>query len=139
MDFNVNKCGVMHIGKRNLDFQYQMNDGWVKSVDEERDLGVLMSKALKFSKQCLLAENKDNLILGIIIRGVLYKSAEVISKLCRGYVRPHLEYCIQFWSPINERCRYARRGTEKRNLNDSKKKIIIRGKIEKVGYVFSKA
>ena len=44
MEVNVNKCGVMHIGKRNLDFQYQMNDGWVKSVGEERDLGVLMYK-----------------------------------------------------------------------------------------------
>ena len=30
MDFNVNKWRVMHIGKRNLKFQYQMNDGWVK-------------------------------------------------------------------------------------------------------------
>ena len=29
--------------------QYQMNDGWVKPVDIERDLGVLMSKDLKFS------------------------------------------------------------------------------------------
>ena len=92
-----------------------MNDCWVKSVDEERDLGVLMSKALKFSKQCLLAENKDNLILGIIIRGVLYKSAEVISKLCRGYVRPHLEYCIQFWTNKCERCRNTGRGTQKNN------------------------
>ena len=27
MDFNVNKCGGINIGKRNLDFQYQMNDG----------------------------------------------------------------------------------------------------------------
>ena len=35
MEFNVNKCGVMHLGKRNLEFQYQVNDGWVKSVDEE--------------------------------------------------------------------------------------------------------
>ena len=41
-----------------------MNDGWVKSVDEERDLGVLMSKDLKFSKQYLLGKNKDNLMLG---------------------------------------------------------------------------
>ena len=49
MDFNVNKCGAMHIGKRNLDFQYQMNEGWVKSV-EERDLGMLLSEELKFSK-----------------------------------------------------------------------------------------
>ena len=50
MDFNVNKCGAMHIGKRNLEFQYQMNDGWVKSVDIDRDLGELKSKDLKFSE-----------------------------------------------------------------------------------------
>ena len=50
IDFNVNKCGVMHIKKRNLELQYHMNNGWDKSVDEERDLGVLMSKDLKFSK-----------------------------------------------------------------------------------------
>ena len=28
MDFNVNKCGAIHIEKINLEFQYQMNDGW---------------------------------------------------------------------------------------------------------------
>ena len=60
-----------------------------------------MSKDLKFSKQRLLAKNKDNLMLGTINRGVSYKSAEVISKLYRSYVRPHLEYCIQFWTPLN--------------------------------------
>ena len=43
----------------------------------ERDLGVLMSKDLKLLK-CLLAKNKANLMLGIINRGVLYKSIEVI-------------------------------------------------------------
>ena len=26
-DFNVNRCGVMHIGKRNLELQYQMKRG----------------------------------------------------------------------------------------------------------------
>ena len=58
-----------------------MNDGWVKSVGEERDLGVLISKDLKFITKCLLAKNKANLMLDIINRGVSYKSAEVISKL----------------------------------------------------------
>ena len=52
IDFNVNKCGVMHIREVTLKFQYLMNDGWVKSVDEERELEVLMSKDLKFSIQC---------------------------------------------------------------------------------------
>ena len=78
-----------------------MNDEWIKSVDEERDLGVLISKDLKFSKQYLLAKNKPNLMLGMINKGLSYKSAELISKLYRSYIRPHLEYCIQFWSPIN--------------------------------------
>ena len=31
---------------KNIEFQYHMNDGWVKAVDEERDLGVLISKEL---------------------------------------------------------------------------------------------
>ena len=75
----------------------------VKSVKEERGLGVLMFKDLKFSKQYLLAKNKANLMLGIINRRVSYKSAEVISKLYRSYVRTHLEYCILFWSLINEK------------------------------------
>ena len=62
---------------------------------------MLISKTLEFSKQYLLAKNKANVILGIINRGVSHKFTEVISKLYRSYVKPHLQYCIQFWSPIN--------------------------------------
>ena len=54
-----------------------MSDGWVKSVDEERDLGVVISKDLKFSRQCLMVKNKANSMLGIINRGVSYKSSKV--------------------------------------------------------------
>ena len=49
-----------------------MRDGWVKSEDEERDFGILMSMGLKFSKQCLKAKNKANLMLSIINREVSY-------------------------------------------------------------------
>ena len=96
MEFNINNCGILHIGKRNLEFQYQMNDGWVKAVDEERDLGMILSKVLELPEQCLWAKNKPNLMLGIINRGVSYKSDEIISKPYISHVRPHLEYCIQF-------------------------------------------
>ena len=40
-------------------------------------------------------------MLGIINRGVGYKSAEIISEIYISYVRPDLEYCIQFWTPTN--------------------------------------
>ena len=37
-----------YIEKINFKFQYQMNDDWIKSIDEERDLGLLLFKDLKF-------------------------------------------------------------------------------------------
>ena len=58
-------------------------------------------KGLEILKTISLGKNKANLMLCIINRGVSYKSAEIISKLYRSYVRSHLEYSIQFWSPIN--------------------------------------
>ena len=48
MEYNIYKYGVKQIRKRNLKFQYQMKDGWIKSLDEERDLGAIISKGLKF-------------------------------------------------------------------------------------------
>ena len=91
----------MHIGKRNLEFQYQLND-------KERDLGVSMVKDLKFSKQCLLALIKANLMLGIIYWGISYKSAEVISKLYKFRVL----YLVLDTNKF-ERCIYAR-GVQRR-------------------------
>ena len=76
-----------------------MVNPWVKSINK-RDLGMLVSKDLKFSRQWLIAKNKANLILSIINKGS-YKSFEVISKLYRLNVRLHLEYCIQFWTSMN--------------------------------------
>ena len=48
-----------------------MNVSWVKSVEEERNLGDLISKDLKLWKQCLIVKNKANLMLGIINKGVI--------------------------------------------------------------------
>ena len=42
-------------------------------------------------------------MLGAINRNVSYKSGEVITKLYCAYVRPHLEYCVQAWSPTYEK------------------------------------
>ena len=38
-------------------------------------------------------------MLGFISRNVSYKSKKVVKTLYNAYVRPHLEYCIQAWSP----------------------------------------
>ena len=44
MLFNVKKCVVMHIGTNNKLHSYNMNNATLKTVDLERDLGVVINK-----------------------------------------------------------------------------------------------
>ena len=42
MLFNVETCVVMHIGKNNKLYSYNMNNATLKAVNVERDLGVII-------------------------------------------------------------------------------------------------
>ena len=104
MTFNADKCKVIHFGKNNPRQKYTMGGhapaGVVlEQVSFEKDVGVLISEDLKPSLQCNAAAKKANTILGRMTRSFTYRDKVVWVRLYKIYVRPHLEYCVQAWSP----------------------------------------
>ena len=68
--------------------------------DQKRDLGVLVDSSINVSTQCAAAMKKANSMLGIIKKGTENKTANLLVPLYKMLVRPHLEYCVPFWSPL---------------------------------------
>ncbi|PKU44057.1 pol- hypothetical protein [Limosa lapponica baueri] len=93
------KCKVLHVGHGNPTHEYRLGREWIESSPEAKDLGVLLDDKLNMSRKCVLTAHKVNQIPGCIKRSMASRSREVILSLCSTLVRPHLEYCVQLWSP----------------------------------------
>ncbi|GAB0180914.1 cAMP-dependent protein kinase inhibitor alpha [Grus japonensis] len=99
MKFNKAKCKVLHMGQGNPKHNYRLGREWIESSPEEKDLGVLVDEKLNMSRQCMLADQKANCVLGCITSSVTSRSREGILPLYSTLMRPHLEYCVQLWGP----------------------------------------
>jgi hypothetical protein len=98
MEFNVAKCKVMHVGRSNPEYKYNINGEELAEVDEEKDIGVIVQKSLKPGKQCEKAANMAAAVLRQITRNFHYRDKRVFSKLYKQYVLPHLEFSSPAWS-----------------------------------------
>ena len=99
MQFNYDKCKVLHLGKGNQRHSYKMDNLDLDPTSEEKDLGVLIDDQLKFSSHVSKAVKKASRMLGLIKTVIKYKDQTTIPMLFKSLVRPHLEYGNLIWCP----------------------------------------
>ncbi|KAK4823970.1 hypothetical protein QYF61_008356 [Mycteria americana] len=86
-------------GMRQSWLYIQTGDKRLESSPVERDLRVWVDGKLNMSQQCALATKRANRVLGCIKHSIASRLREVIVPLYTALLRPHLEYCVQFWVP----------------------------------------
>ena len=96
MESKVGKCEVMHFGRRDGGTDYFLTGEMLRKSEPQGDLGVLV---LKVNMQIQSAVKKANAMLAFMSRGREYKSRDVFLRLHEALVKPHLDYCDQFWAP----------------------------------------
>ena len=99
MRFNTQKCTIMHFGSTNPNLKYYMNGDQIKESEAERDIGVIISSNMKPSVMCATVAKKANKLLGLLSRGLSFKTKKNFLPLYKQYVLPHLEFAQISWAP----------------------------------------
>ena len=99
LNFNCSKMFVMHLGNNDPCYLCYMGGIQLQVVEEQKDLGILMDRDLKFHSCSCNVANKASQMLGIIKKTFTVLDSHMLPLLYKSLVRPHLEYVNVIWGP----------------------------------------
>ena len=99
MVFNITKCHVLHISKKNPQYLYHMDGRLLACSLDTKDLGVTVSNDLKPHSHINNIVKKANQTLGMIKRSFTNINKDIFLLTYKTFIRPGLEYCQSVWSP----------------------------------------
>ena len=102
MSLNHSKCGLLRITRNSqpIHYSYNVEGNLLKTINKQKDLGVIVSKDLKWSLNVQDVSNKANKMLGFVKRSCFHASDPKVRKtLYLALVRSQLGYCSQVWAP----------------------------------------
>jgi hypothetical protein len=88
----------------------------LEKTREEKDLGVAVADTLKPAAQCAKAAKTAMSVLGQITRAFRYRDRRVFVQLYKQYVRPHLDFAVQAWSPWQQADKEALEKVQRRSM-----------------------
>ncbi|CAB4038698.1 Hypothetical predicted protein [Paramuricea clavata] len=102
MDLNKSKCGVMSFtrSRQPVTTNYKLLDSSLRQLCHQKDLGIVVTKDLKWTKQVEEITSKASSMLGFIRRTASdTHNIHVRKVLYLSLVRSKLGYASQVWAP----------------------------------------
>ena len=100
VELNHEKVHLLHIGKANPKRKYTLGEGGpeIRAVDQEKDLGVIISNDLKPDKMVNKQAQKAHVKLSQFNSTFTYRG-KTWMKLYNTYVKPSMMYSSEAWKP----------------------------------------
>lgn len=103
LPLNISKCTVLTISRKRetIKFEYMMGNDVLKSVSEQKDLGIIFDSKYTFERHVSYIVNKANKTLGFLFRcGKLFRKIDTFIQIYNSLVRSVLEYGSVVWNPF---------------------------------------
>ena len=105
MEFHPDKCNVLTISKKAnpIKFEYKLHGQTLKSVNNAKYLGRLITSDLRWTNHINSICGKANKTLGFLRRNLNFGSTTTKQNAYNSLVRPIVEYAATVWDPYTQK------------------------------------